>query len=107
MPVNETIQTATVDSVLLFDGVFLFRPELVSYWDFKIFLEVDFLVAIPRACLRDKEFFENPGEVLTRLCKRYMAGNCLYLEEVKPRELADIVLDNNDLSHPRIVARRS
>jgi uridine kinase len=95
MPVNEPVQTANIDSVLLFDGVFLLRPELVSYWDFKIYLDVDFLVAILRACLRDKEFFANPSEVLTRLCKRYMAGNRLYLEEVRPWDLADVVLDNN------------
>jgi len=30
----------TKNSILIFDGIFLHRPELIAYWDFSIFLEV-------------------------------------------------------------------
>jgi uridine kinase len=33
---------ADADAILLFDGIFLHRPELRPYWDFSIFLAVNF-----------------------------------------------------------------
>ena len=46
-------ETADEDAILLFDGVFLHRPELLSYWDISIFLDAPFEVTIPRAAARD------------------------------------------------------
>jgi uridine kinase len=100
---REPMRGASKDAILLFDGVFLFRPGLESFWDYKIFLEVDFLVAIPRACMRASEFLKSPLPVVTRLCKRYMAGNRIYLENVKPQKFANVIIDNNDIAHPRFL----
>src|SRR5262249_59329107 len=41
------------NSILLFDGVFLFRRELNSYWDFRVLLDVDADLSISRAITRD------------------------------------------------------
>jgi uridine kinase len=35
-------------SILLFDGIFLDRPELLRYWDASIFLRADFAVSVAR-----------------------------------------------------------
>ncbi|MDG7001392.1 MAG: uridine kinase [Nitrososphaerota archaeon] len=104
-PVDSPILRANGDAILLFDGVFLFRPELLAYWDLKIYLDIDILVAVERSCLRDPEFSVRPAEVLTRTCDRYMRGNRMYLDRVRPKELADIVIDNNDLNNPRLQIR--
>lgn len=101
--VEEPLKTADDSAILIFDGVFLFRPELLSFWDYKIFLEVDFLMAIPRGCSRDPNFFKAPDKYLNHYCRRYMGGQQIYLEKVHPRELADLVIDNNDLAHPRVL----
>ncbi|MDG6905180.1 MAG: uridine kinase [Nitrososphaerota archaeon] len=104
-PVDSPVLKANRDAILLFDGVFLFRPELLANWDLKIFLDIDFLVAVERSCLRDPEFTIKPAEVLTRTCDRYMRGNRMYLDRVRPKELADIVIDNNELKNPRLQIR--
>jgi uridine kinase len=39
-PVDGIEEEAAAGSILLFDGIFLHRPELRDYWDFSIFLDV-------------------------------------------------------------------
>jgi uridine kinase len=41
-PVVAPEEYADADAILLFDGIFLHRPELRPYWDFSIFLAVNF-----------------------------------------------------------------
>ena len=36
---------------------------------------------------------------------RYLPGQRLYLEQCRPRERADIVVDNTNLDRPQIMAR--
>jgi uridine kinase len=37
------------------DGVFLLCPELNALWDYRLFVHVDFEVALQRAMVRDEE----------------------------------------------------
>jgi uridine kinase len=46
---------ASADAILLFDGVFLLRPELVDAWDFRVFITVASEEIIRRARIRDAE----------------------------------------------------
>ena len=55
--VDQGFLIASNSSTLLFEGVFLHRPELLNYWDFTIFVDTDFDVTIQRAFLRDREYF--------------------------------------------------
>jgi uridine kinase len=34
------------NAILLFDGVFLLRPELDTLWDYRVFVSVDFEIAL-------------------------------------------------------------
>jgi uridine kinase len=43
---------ASHDAVLIFDGLFLHRPELCAYWDFSIFLDGSFDITVPRGAPR-------------------------------------------------------
>jgi uridine kinase len=38
--VHAPLEEAAADAVLVVDGVFLLRPELVAHWDYRIFVEV-------------------------------------------------------------------
>lgn len=58
---------APEDAVLIMEGVFLLRPELHQYWDYKIFLHVDFEQVIMRAKKRDQYLFGSEGEIERRL----------------------------------------
>jgi uridine kinase len=99
---------APANAVLLFDGVFLLRPELIQYWDFSIFLDVDFCVSVPRAVQRDVSNGDqkwNANILQARYKRRYVPGQRLYLCEAQPKEQASIIVDNNSYWNPVIVTK--
>src|SRR6266568_8987151 len=62
-PLPSREEEALANAVLLFDGVFLLRPELELLWDYRIFVNVDFEVALQRAIRRDMPLL-GPPEVV-------------------------------------------
>jgi uridine kinase len=102
-PVAAAEEYAPVNAVLLFDGVFLLRPELNDLWDYRIFVDVDFAVALRRALVRDQTLFGAAEAVRERYERRYIPGQRLYLRTVRPRERADVVVENDDPACPRLV----
>ncbi|HBX71091.1 MAG TPA: hypothetical protein DEH25_17365 [Chloroflexi bacterium] len=107
-PTHEPLCTAPANAILLFDGVFLLRPELIEQWDFSIFIEVDFSVAVPRAVLRDVTRNQRQWDTNTRRAqyeRRYVPGQQMYLHAVHPRKRADVVVDNNDFRDPKIIRK--
>lgn len=92
--------------VLLFDGVFLFRPELVDGWDLKVFVAVDPAVALERAVERDPSSRSDPDRFRAHYRSRYLEGNRIYLDAVRPQELAELVVRNDDVDAPRLIDRR-
>jgi uridine kinase len=91
------------DAILIFDGIFLMRSELVNYWDFKIFLNTSFKTALERALERDKEYFGDENILREKYEKRYFPGQELYLSDAHPEQIADIVIDNEDFNSPTII----
>ena len=102
-PVHESPQNAAEDAVLVMDGVFLLRPELNPTWDFRIFVQVDFDVALQRAVTRDQQRLGSPEEVVARYRRRYFPAQRMYLDTVQPRQRADVIIDNNDPDNPEII----
>lgn len=100
--IKASILKAKNDSILLMEGVFLFHSKLVQYWDLKIFVDVDFDTALRRAIERDREYLGSREQVIEKYKKRYMPGEKLYFQEVNPKTIADIVIDNNDFNNPVI-----
>lgn len=88
------------------EGVFLFRPELVKYWDLKIFLDVSFEENVQRAISRNIEKEHLGSEVIIRSKyeKRYIPGQKLYFMDAHPKEIADIVINNNNYNNPMVVS---
>ncbi|MBN2334339.1 uridine kinase [Candidatus Bathyarchaeota archaeon] len=97
--VDAPVKKARRDSVLLFDGVFLLRPELVNLWDLRIYLDVTFEESLRRGLERDPG---NATEIEEQYMSRYIPGQKLYHIHCSPPRKADIVIDNNDVSHPKI-----
>jgi uridine kinase len=80
------VEAVPRDRLLIADGIFILKPELRDLWDLTIWLEIDRQVALERALARD-------GEALReRYVGRYLPGETRYLEEVRPQELADLVV---------------
>ena len=96
-------ELAEKDAILLFDGVFLFRPEICDRWDFSILLKVDFGVTLGRALIRDVPLFGSEEKTRQHYQERYIPGQQLYLAEAQPEGRASIIIDNNDVDDPEII----
>jgi len=99
--VDTPVHRAAVGSVLVFDGLFLHRPELRDYWDFSIFLDAPFEITVPRGASRGPGFGD--PDPLGPSNQRYTGGNMIYFSESLPKEHATVVIDYSDFSQPRIV----
>jgi uridine kinase len=86
-------------AVLLLDGVFLHRDDLIDCWEFSIFLEVPFGISIPRMAARDGA---EPSPDAPSV-QRYVQAQRHYLTTSGPHSRASIVIDNSDLERPAIV----
>ena len=98
-PVDSPWEEAEPDALLLFDGIFLQRHELRDHFELTIFVDAPFEVTVARMVARNGSdpHVDHPSN------RRYLDGQRLYLARCSPRERADIVVDNRDLGHPRIV----
>ena len=112
---SPAFETAVLEraATLVFDGLFLQRPELHTFWDVVVFLDADRRL--------DDEWNEYllsglPQEPSTRAAAlderlvrarwpRYRAGWTGYVERSEPRNRATFVIDNNDLAAPRLIQR--
>lgn len=92
---------AAEGSVLVFDGLFLHRPELRAYWDFSVFLDAPFDITIPRSASRGPGFGDPDPAAPSNA--RYIGGNRLYFARSAPKSHATVVVDYADISRPRIV----
>lgn len=102
-PSSPPATTAPEDAVLLFDGVFLLRPELIDRWDLSIFVSVPFEQTIARA--RDRGAASaGPIADTTRIERtwrdRYIPAQQLYFATARPTDHADIVVHNDQLHSP-------
>jgi uridine kinase len=97
-PVKLPVRQAMPSDVLIFDGIFVHRPELQEYWDLSIFLDVAFEQSIDRFGKRDG----GPTDPNDPLNRRYIDGQQLYLRKCAPADRATVVVDNNEIDNPRI-----
>jgi uridine kinase len=98
---SHVVTCAPEDAVLLVDGVFALRPELDAYWDFRIWLAVAEEESVRRGVERDRASVGAGAERVHR--ERYLAADRVYIAEIDPARAADVVVDNSDLDHPRVV----
>ena len=97
--VSTPFETAASDAVLLFDGVFLLRPELRAYWDISLFLDAPFAVTTWRMAQRDGR----TPDVQAAENLRYLEGQKLYMERCEPKRVATVVIDNQNLGAPALM----
>lgn len=98
---------AAPDAILLFDGVFMLRPELAPCWDYVIFVHVSFEEVLRRAVVRDQDLFGNPQAVIDRYKMRYIPAQQAYLAQCQPDERADAVVYNEHPDSPEIIFKGS
>ncbi len=87
------------DSILITDGAYLFKPTYVPYWDLKIFLKADWDVAMERGAKRETEAFGSFEKARQKYIDRYHAASRMYVDEVNPEALADVIIDYTDFDN--------
>lgn len=103
--VDQELSPVPERAVLVFDGVFLLRPELRLMWDLAVYLHVREDVVLRRALTRDVGVLGDENDVRERYLSRYLPGQALYRSECGPENLADVVVDNSDYANPVMVKR--
>jgi len=94
---------ANNDAIVILDGVFLFKSDLVGYWDLKILLETDNDILIERGALRDTVRIGSYEEARKKYLDRYIASQTIYYDQENPTKSADIIINNNDFNNPVIL----
>ena len=102
--VSPPIRTAPADAVLVFDGVFLMRPELFDRWDLRIFVSTSFEQTVHRALIREQGAL-SATDIERRWRDRYIPSQEFYFATACPTEHADIVVHNDEPEHPVWVTR--
>ncbi|MFB8281175.1 uridine kinase [Nocardia colli] len=98
--VRPTAYLAPRNAVVVVEGLFLHRDELVDLWDTSVFLDVSFEVTARRMADRDGTHPDPEHETM----RRYIQGQRLYFARSQPWARADIVIDNTRLDRPHIIA---
>lgn len=102
-PLAPVLEEAAADAVLLLDGVFLHRDELVEFWDLSIFVDVTFATMLSRAQKRDASLLGSVDRARDLYLERYIPGQRLYLATCDPLRRATLVMKNDVLDQPEIL----
>ncbi len=88
----------TRNTIIILEGVMLYRPPICSIIDYKIFLDINFDEVIKRATKRDVPKYG--VEFLDKYRERYIPAQKIYLQSYRPKDICDLVIDNNDYNKP-------
>ena len=86
------------DTIVIIEGVFLFRKELSPYIDYRVFLDISFEECERRAIARNIPVCSD--DVLRKYDEKYLPAQEQYLKKYLPQEAADMLIDNNNWKHP-------
>ncbi|KRO23670.1 nucleoside/nucleotide kinase family protein [Pediococcus argentinicus] len=90
-------------TIVLVEGMLLFKNELNQYFDYKVFLDVSGTEILKRGKQRDVPKF-GLG-ILQKYRERYIPVYHRYLEIDKPITSAHMVIDNNNIEDPIILKK--
>ncbi len=102
------------EAILVIDGLFLHRPELVQYWDLSLYLVADGRRESAWQSYLTRDLPADPHERAAEIeqretrarRRRYVEGQALYERDAGPLDRANLVIDNDDLARPELIARR-
>ena len=89
--------------ILLTDGAYLFKKNYKEHWDLKIYLQTDFNTALERGIQRDLVLLGGLESTKDKYENRYHKASKMYIEENKPTEIADIIIDNTNFENLQIL----
>ena len=107
LKVESPWEDAEENAILLFDGIFLLRQKLFSFWDIRIFIDIDPETSLDRAIKRDMHYYHSIETVQKKYHLRYFPAHQIYHERCHPKKQADVIIDNDDWQSPSILFQRA
>lgn len=98
--VEPDLVQAPPNPLVIVEGTFLHRAELLGFWDYSIYLDLPLEKSEERMAAR-------AGIGDRRLLERYSGAQRIYFAASRPWTQASVVVDNNDFQHPRIINARA
>ena len=90
------------ETVVLIEGVLLFRPPLSQFLEGKVYVNISFDEVLRRARVRDVPKYGE--EFMKKYFEKYIPIQKKYLAEYNPIEKSDFIIDNNDFKNPRLMS---
>lgn len=90
---------ASKETIVLIEGVLLFREPIDEYFDYRIFLDINFEKMLDRATIRDNDIMD---DVRKKYLEKYIPIQKWYIEKYEVRQRSDLIIDNNNYNFPRI-----
>lgn len=87
-------------TIVILEGVLLYREPVDEYFDYRIFLDIGFDEMLHRAGTRDAHRFGT--DFVKRYRDKYIPVQKWYLKQYSPRRKCDIVIDNADYNYPGV-----
>jgi uridine kinase len=100
---SEVKTVMPVNAVLIVDGVFACHPQLDPYWDLRVWIDIDAELSVRRGTKRDADLEGSAQAAESLHRERYLVAESLYIDEVDPRSLAEVIVDNTDFGRPRLI----
>jgi len=91
-------------SVVLVEGIFLFKTQYRKYFDLAIWIDCSFATALVRAINRAQEGL-SPANTIAAYETIYFPAQRIHLAQDKPRENADLIYQNDLTLNQRAAAR--
>lgn len=88
----ESTKTVPEGKKVIIEGVGIFRPELMKYFDYTIWIDCPTNVAIQRGKDRDRYVHHNPNDKLWDTI--WKKNDQEYIESYDPKNNADYILEN-------------
>lgn len=79
-------------TIIIIEGVGLFRPELLKYFSYKIWVDCPQDIAMARGKKRDREVNKNPQD--EKWDGAWKRNDEEYFNTYKPKDLADFIISN-------------
>lgn len=91
-------------SVVLVEGIFLFKPQYRKYFDLAVWIDCSFATALARAIGRAQEGL-SAANTIAAYETIYFPAQRIHLAQDKPRENADLIFENNIYATQRFLMR--
>jgi phosphoglycolate phosphatase len=89
------------ETIVIVEGVLLYRPPIDGLIDYKVFLDISFDEVIRRATLRDVPKYGK--DFLQKYIERYIPAQKIYLKQFLPKKKCQLIIDNNDYNKPKYI----